>query len=470
MQYPQTRYLDSLSVGINSSALSLAVASIPPTRTQGILTLGRQQSNTEDVYYTAVGGNTVTISLRGLSTTALTLTSVAGNQKTHNANESVEITTHHNYDTNKVRLDENETISGIKTFSGNGNSFTGTGNGFTNPLKVGGILDTNGNEVIDTPATASAVNELKVINSATGTAVEITTAGGDANPNLLVSAKGAGIVILEDAAEMASAAAPTTNAGIVNKKYVDDAFIAVALTPLVKVAGEDLTSGNALYIKSSDGKAYKTDATSFGEASENFVGFATSTVSTGGSETIAIGPLVAGLLSGLTAGSNYYLTNTPGAISTTPGSQIKQIGLALSSTQLKLFEAPIASSTNISGGVETRAGNTASGTQSFAHGLGKTPDEIDIKTFYCAQTFSISHSDGTAIRGANLGIFGWLDSVGPSSDVGTSTTKGITCQDPGVGRQEAVVSADATNITLTWTRTGATSGASIVILWKARSF
>lgn len=123
---------------------------------------------------------------------------------------------------------------------------------------------------------------------------------------------------------------------------------------------------------------------------------------------------------------------------------------------------------NFKNGTTTRAGNTASGTQTIAHGLGKTPAMIEIETFYCAQTFSFSHSEGTSIGGANSGIYGWLDSVGPSSDSNTSSTNIITCQDPGVGTQTATASADATNITLTWTRTGATSGATIVILWKVQ--
>lgn len=118
MQYSQTRYEDSLSLGIGDTDLSLTCFLVPPTRTQGILTIGRLQGNTEDVYYTNVVANTVTIALRGLSTTALTPTQVIINRKVHNANESLEITTHHLYDANKTRVDENETVSGDWEFTG----------------------------------------------------------------------------------------------------------------------------------------------------------------------------------------------------------------------------------------------------------------------------------------------------------------------------------------------------------------
>lgn len=207
MQYPQTRYQDSLAVGISDVALTLDAASVPPTRTQGILTIGRVQSNTEDVYYTNVAGNTVTISLRGLSQTALTLTEVSGNKKVHNASESLEITTHHNYDTNKARKDEDETISGNWTFSAK--------------PRVTGLKDSGGNEAIDIDATANAVNQVRVVNSATGNNVVLTVAGDDADINLELQGKGTGVVILPDGAALKTSAAPTTAAQIANKQYVD---------------------------------------------------------------------------------------------------------------------------------------------------------------------------------------------------------------------------------------------------------
>lgn len=244
MQYPQTAYTDTLQSGITSVALSMTVTTAAPTRTQGILTLGREQGNREDVYYTSVAGNVTTINLRGLSQTALTLTEVAGNKKVHVANEGVEMTTHHNYATNFARLDETQTISGTNTFSGNNNAFTGTGNSFTNAPKVPGLLDPSGNEAIDTPATASAVNQLKVQNSSVGNPVILTTAGADTDIDLELQAKGAGIIIVKDGAQTKTNAAPVDDKDLVNKKYVDDA---ASFTP------GDYQEGSPIYAASSAG-------------------------------------------------------------------------------------------------------------------------------------------------------------------------------------------------------------------------
>jgi hypothetical protein len=56
------------------------------------------------------------------------------------------------------------------------------------------INDTNGNEIIVTPATASAVNQITVTNSATGDPVDIAATGDDANVSLTLTPKGTGTV------------------------------------------------------------------------------------------------------------------------------------------------------------------------------------------------------------------------------------------------------------------------------------
>lgn len=64
----------------------------------------------------------------------------------------------------------------------------------TSPKVVTAITDANGNEVIKTPATASAVNEFTVTNAATGNAPELSVTGGDTNINMDLKAKGTGTV------------------------------------------------------------------------------------------------------------------------------------------------------------------------------------------------------------------------------------------------------------------------------------
>lgn len=59
---------------------------------------------------------------------------------------------------------------------------------------LGFIADANGNELIVMDTVASAVNEIKVANAATGGNPEIAVQGGDANISLQLTPKGTGIV------------------------------------------------------------------------------------------------------------------------------------------------------------------------------------------------------------------------------------------------------------------------------------
>jgi len=65
----------------------------------------------------------------------------------------------------------------------------------TTPKVVTSINDANGNEVIKTPATASAVNEVTVTNSATGNAVQVSATGDDTNIDLKLVPKGTGGIL-----------------------------------------------------------------------------------------------------------------------------------------------------------------------------------------------------------------------------------------------------------------------------------
>lgn len=60
----------------------------------------------------------------------------------------------------------------------------------TTPRITTSINDTNGNEVIITPATASAVNEVTITNAATGGNPSISASGSDATANLNLRGKG----------------------------------------------------------------------------------------------------------------------------------------------------------------------------------------------------------------------------------------------------------------------------------------
>lgn len=97
--------------------------------------------------------------------------------------------------------------------------------------------------------------------------------------------------------------------------------------------GEALTAGQAVYLKASDGKIYKTDATTAGEACYAFLGYVLQSGSA--NDTGAVSYNYSGDQSGLTINADYFLTNTGGAISTTPGTNIVFAGRAISTTEIR---------------------------------------------------------------------------------------------------------------------------------------
>lgn len=61
-------------------------------------------------------------------------------------------------------------------------------------VAVGGINDTNGNEILKVTATASAVNELTAANAATGNGPALSATGSDSNIDINLSPKGTGLL------------------------------------------------------------------------------------------------------------------------------------------------------------------------------------------------------------------------------------------------------------------------------------
>lgn len=102
-------------------------------------------------------------------------------------------------------------------------------------------------------------------------------------------------------------------------------------------AGEDIVAGELVYFKTSDQEWYKTDADTAATVEGVQLGIALGAGSDGAA--ITGGVLVNGIYTttGLTAGSEYYASNTAGAYSTSAGTTSRKIGLALSTTQLFLY-------------------------------------------------------------------------------------------------------------------------------------
>lgn len=128
-----------------------------------------------------------------------------------------------------------------------------------------------------------------------------------------------------------------------------------------------------------------------------------------------------------------------------------------------------------SNGIATKDMADASTTQTIAHGLSGTPGKIRITSAFAddtgdLNTQSIGSYDGTH----NSCIYSyWQGATGTGSNgFGTSTTYAVGLQaatntDPATAGQTGVITVDATNITITWTKHGSPTGTAS-FMWEAQ--
>lgn len=110
-------------------------------------------------------------------------------------------------------------------------------------------------------------------------------------------------------------------------------------------AGEALSAGEWAYLSNGSGSLtpgrwYKTDADlSYAASSAMLVGVAVAAISNGASGTFRVAGRMTGL-SGLVAGTDYWLSGTAGAIATTAGTMQRFVGRADSTTTLVIAPNP----------------------------------------------------------------------------------------------------------------------------------
>lgn len=116
-------------------------------------------------------------------------------------------------------------------------------------------------------------------------------------------------------------------------------------------------------------------------------------------------------------------------------------------------------------GTTTRAGNAASGSQTIAHGLGKTPSKVKI-TAIATDTLTGDYNkwsqgvyNGTTTSAVYMVIFNG------TSTCGVDSTSGVVLNGNGQS-QVATITCDSTNITLTWTKSGGGVNGTIQIMWE----
>lgn len=125
-------------------------------------------------------------------------------------------------------------------------------------------------------------------------------------------------------------------------------------------------------------------------------------------------------------------------------------------------------------GASSRAANTASGSQTIAHGLGRTPKLVQISARKAlfnsgANQVIMDTSDGWYNGSITATVYNTANTraTHESLSTGTDTTNIIFISDAS-GTQSATISVDATNITLTWTLGGSGTGDTINFIWMVQ--
>lgn len=106
---------------------------------------------------------------------------------------------------------------------------------------------------------------------------------------------------------------------------------------IVAEAGEDLSARDAVYISSSDGKAYKCDADDLTKI--GFAGFVIVSATTGNDVYILTWGIMNGF-TGLTVNAVYYLSGTAGAITATKPTNYKVVAKAMTTTTIRIVTEP----------------------------------------------------------------------------------------------------------------------------------
>lgn len=143
------------------------------------------------------------------------------------------VTTSHAYKLSGVTSsDKAASLAGAETF---------TNKTLTSPKIGTAILDTNGNEIIKTPATGSAVNEVTITNAVANGHPNISATGDNTNINLKLTPKGTGTININKAAT--SSQTPQMDINSVTKFFsLKDNFVNLGTTPVSIHGGTTVSS------------------------------------------------------------------------------------------------------------------------------------------------------------------------------------------------------------------------------------
>lgn len=209
-------------------------------------------------------------------------------------------------------------------------------------------------------------------------------------------------------------------------------------------AGETLAAGDWVYKKQSDGKLYKADNTTVEKATVIGV------IITGGATDATVYVQRGGtwITTGLTAGSTYYLSGTPGALTATAPSRASSsiipviIGVAGTTTALELAIRRQQRRILFSG---QRTQAASSGSQTITIG------------FVC-EAVHIGAANVQGLTGKMVGSWGVSDLIAGTNYTYNSSSFAVYLleSDGGGGTATATIAVSGTDIVITWTMTSYT--------------
>lgn len=317
---------------------------------------------------------------------------------------------------------------------------------------------------------------------------------------------------------------PINNTDAANKQWVLSVVNGgpVSTSSLIEngTAGETVSVGQVLYLKTADGRWWKADASTAITVNDVQLGIAQGAGTAG--SAISGGVLRKGIdtnQSGGSAGALGYVRNSGGTVNTSSGTTERVIGNFINTTtfdfdpefyytatanikaasqgggglgtpstsnkfltQNSISTLPIAAS-QITGVLDIAHGGTGlvtlnynsgvlagatTGTTVIPHGLGKTPAHIKITANGNASSTAFAQSFGT-YDGTNQQVLFIYQSTGPVLLPGIDTALIVNLQIiAGSASTNGVATMDATNITITWTSGG--GGVANFLLWEAWGF
>lgn len=222
-----------------------------------------------------------------------------------------------------------------------------------------------------TLATTYTTAALSVANS---NPIEFNSAGRAATGVFLTPGSAYKFVLKDFAGVTSPTCVPDTGVTIWTVDNVDAVpTSANAIDAANQTAGESIAAGDAVYLSTgaggtNAGQWYRTDADAVATSTGAFViGMAPSAINSGAQGLIRVAGLVTPA-SALTPGANYYLSGTPGAITSTAPANGRYIGQAISATSFLIdpsqatYSKLITSSTaadslDVGGGINAGTGN-----------------------------------------------------------------------------------------------------------------